>query len=174
MARYRSTYRSRRRRKQDTIWQPGRNGTGIETVTAGASKVGWLSHTYQPRIGDEDSGPTIDRDLTLQRTRGELGITASAADAYVSIALVIAPHKFLQGATDSDAPDLSDTSEGNDFPVYMACVSGTQSRYIPIDSKAKRKMEYGNAFRWLYHLVNGATTTNRIALAINFRMLWTR
>lgn len=177
----RRRYRSRRHRRQNTVWQPFKITHTKANIPQGysSSYIGTLYPGVLNRAGTLD--PFEDQH-TLQRIRGQIFHQASSTNTTygevmpVNVAMFKVPAAVgASGLTDADMPNLFQSGSGEDFPFYMACLCGdsVETRTEVVDNRAKRRMDPGDSFVFsASYDSSGQGTQVDITISINFRLLW--
>jgi len=176
----RRKYSTRPRRVQNVTWQPVMLK---ETVTVPSGTVGQQHNgtfgEIRPGVGrDVQLKPFLD-DHVLERIRGMVAHNGSqqvrsSGDAWFpfSLALVRVPNGFEP----PDDMDLFDADKGDDFPLRIDAVCNANQTVYPnyheVDGKAKRKLETGDVFAWLWSLISPVSGTFNLGVTFNGRFLW--
>lgn len=127
----------------------------------------------------------FDQDVILERFRGNFFHDASGEaqnppefPVPVLIGAQILPRELETHATDDDMPNLFQSGDGDDYPIYMMCHCDASGGFQPlsddIDSKAKRKLPVGDFLRFsVSFFVNPSLGTNvDLSLSLLGRTLW--
>ena len=164
--------RSYRRRKQNTVWLPDSASISV-AIGSGGTEHGWLGAAFVPGEQTGSNNLPINADTVLERVRGEMMfIPSRQGGAFYWLALVQGPRNLITSNAD-DAPELHTNTEGDNFPVYMACVSESgETKVDMIDSKSKRRVPFGNALRWVYRIANISSASISFSIALNARLLF--
>jgi len=182
-------YNRRRDRRVSTrqgynyVWQamPFTENVTVPAGTEGSVHNGTLT-TFRPGIGSADSdADAFKDDHVLERVRGSMAHNGYVQTAPLptdvswfafSLAALRIPTGFAPQSI-----DLFDNSEGDDFAVRMDAVCNVaRTDAIPnwhaLDSKAKRKFSVGDTLSWIFSAVRPISSSFRIEIAVNARVLW--
>ena len=124
----------------------------------------------------------FDQPVTLERVRGHIvhvgsEVGGSATILPVNFAACVIPAEFANNLS-TTLPNLFQNLEGDDYFLYQSCVCGefTTNNVTPIDGKARRRLEVGDALVFLLEVAhpNNAQTTGtvQVEFGANLRILW--
>lgn len=185
MARYsrRRRYSSGRTKKLEHKQWFTESAFGAKTVTLknGADTDNVVFMTNSPLKGD---------DQTILRTRGRINIVASTlgADCWAVLGATVLPAKVAANASPQELPNPLVDEDGTDWFVWHpfmipgtladsgnetpADASAITTFDMPIDSKAKRRMEAADNVVWLLGInANGAVSSKTFTYAWCVRTL---
>ena len=189
MARYHRRYR---RKRQNTLWQPERVNRTWSSFNSSSRTHGLLQVIHPEMQFPAEGGSGIQpfaNQYTLERIRGDFLHTvddASDAILYMNIAAwKVNRHladeisaQSAQADKDKFMPDLFDTGDGEDYPLYINCICGASdasptSNIHMIDNKSRRRFDPGDALvlSTTFQRAFGTTLSN-IYVALNLRILW--
>ena len=181
MARYRRSYRPRRRSANYT-WQAEWNNTRISLEGAADAVISGVHFHTQPGLGPGGAAqvpePFTDSHV-LERIRGAMthnADTSLSPSGNAWFPFTVAAVKVPKGMS-ATAIDLFNNADGEDFlychnVVCRADYADSTPNWHEVDSKAKRVFEVGDQIAWIYSAIKPVSGTVNIDFCVNLRLLW--
>jgi len=167
---------NQRRRPQNTTWQAVHYVKQFANIPAG--RTNWLIDNLEPQGGGNDFTDQV----VFERMRGVVchimkgtGTTVSPS-VPITFAMFFLPAE-VKNVGDADLPDLFESGEGDDYPVFHTSACNDRETLIPsihvLDFKARRVVDPGS--RMVFCASTDNTTGNLaldVDLTLNARILW--